>query len=223
MLRKTLMAGLVLGIAGASSSLALTTLQFDINSLAAQSKDSGGANAAFGGVTHTGSIDLSLGGTSALNSVSIVGGGSYASAANGWVLSAFSGSILLSGGAVTGGSISFTATNGGESDTYSATIVSGSGSVVTQAGQGFSIDGLTFAGTFVDGLANGFFAGFDITQFLPFSGGLTGSFINFAFNPDAGGADSDADLDVFVVIPLPTSAGLATVGLAGLAGIRRRR
>mgnify|MGYP001260409245 CR=1 FL=1 len=30
-------------------------------------------------------------------------------------------------------------------------------------------------------------------------------------------------MDIFVNIPLPTSAGLASLGLAGLAGIRRRR
>lgn len=224
MLSRMLIAGAAVGIVGASTSLALITLQIDVNGLAAQAKDAGGASSAFGGTTHTGSISISHDADSVINSVGIVGGSSFASGANGWSISSFTGSILLSAGAVTGGSFSLTVMHtGGETDSYAASIVSGAGSVNTQAGQGFSIDGLTFVGTFTDGLANGMFAGFDITPFLVANGGLTGSFLNFAFNPDAFGFDGESDLDVFINIPLPTSAGLAVCGLAGLAAVRRRR
>lgn len=228
MLTRVLVVGAGLAIGGASASLATVTLQIDVNGLSAQSKDSGGANVAFGGVTHTGSVAMSNDGNSVVNSVGIVTGSSFAAAANGWTINSFIGSILLSGGLVTGGSVYLEVTDGTFTDSFSATIADTSasanpGKVETFAGGGFTIDGLIFSGTFVDGGADSKFAGYDVSQFLVSNGLLTGSFLNFVFNPDGSGLDANSDMDLFVVIPLPTSAGLASLGLAGLAGTRRRR
>lgn len=59
---------------------------------------------------------------------------------------------------------------------------------------------------------------------------LSGSFFNFSFTPNtqAGGVGSFDDttqlaFDVMRVIPLPTSVGMASIGLLGVAGVRRRR
>lgn len=211
-------AALVIGAAvGLSATvMATTTVQIDINGLSTQSQVAAGgggwSNAAFGGTTHTGRLVLSHDGNSVLAGVSINGQMQPLSS----TLASFAGTILLNAGVVSGGS--FTATNA-DGTSYSASIVSGVGRVRTQAGQGFRIDGLTFQGLFSGPL----FAGVNVGPFFSVQP-LFGSFLHFAFNPNATtGLDSDADIDIFASIPLPTSAPLAGAGLLGLAGVRRRR
>lgn len=197
-------------MAFAGAAQANSYAQIDVNGLEA---DAGGAFS----TTFSGTISLSKDANASFNGVKIneVDQGVDLST---WTLSAFTGSITLSSGTVTGGSFSVSVTDGSTTDTYAATITSSSGDVDTQSGQGFNIDGLTFAGTF----SSSTFAGVDVSNAFSIQP-LTGSFLNFAFSPDSSGFDSDADMDIFVVIPLPAGAGLGLAGLAGLACVRRRR
>ncbi len=187
-----------------------TLLQIDLNSLTATASSAGFST------SFTGTISLSDDANSTLNGVKIDGTSQTIGA--GFVLSSLTGSITTVGGAVTGGSFSVSVSDGFTTDTYTASIVAGSGSINTQAGQGFTIDGLTFSGFF----SSTSFAGVNVSVWDS-NEPLTGSFLNFAFDPGAGTTDADADLDVFVVVPLPTGAGLGLAGLIGLAGVRRRR
>jgi hypothetical protein len=210
------MQGIRLGVvagaacAFAASAQANTLLQIDLNSLTATASSAGFSTG------FTGTISLAHDANSTLNGVKIDGTSQTIGA--GFVLSSLSGSITTVAGAVTGGSFSVSVFDGFTTDTYSASIVAGSGSINSQAGQGFTIDGLTFSGFF----SSSSFAGVDVTLWDS-NEPLTGSFLNFAFDPGAGTTDSDADLDVFVVVPLPASGGLCLAGLLGLAGARRRR
>lgn len=195
----------------ASLATAAHQLQLDVNALNGQSYDSGGNAAAFGGTTHTGSIMLSGGINSALEEILI--NGAPQGIASGQFMS-FSGTINLVNGGVTGGSLSLTLQN---ADTFTASIVGGVGQVNTQAGQGFSIDGLLTNALF----SSASFAGVDITDWFS-EQPINGSFLNFAFNPNGSGADTDTDIDIFVVVPSPVAGGMAGVGLLGLAARRRR-
>ncbi len=181
-------------------------LQFDVNSLTAS------APGVFS-TSYTGTITLSDDGTSSLTDMLINGTAQNIAAGQ---LTDFSGSITIVGGVVTGGSFTLEA-NGTE--TYTASIVSGSGSVGTSAGATgpFTIDGLTFMGSF-SGLTGGTdFAGVDVSKWDVTS---SGSFLEFKY---AGGTDTDSDIDIFVVVPMPAAASLGAVGLVGLVGVRRRR
>ncbi len=195
-------------LAGASMASATTQLQIDVNSLTAT------AGAGFG-TSYTGAVNFTKNVNSDLAGILIDGVGQTSTG----TLDTFTGTINLVGGMVTGGSFAVTVL---ESDavtfnTYSATIAGGAGQVNTQAGQGFSIDGLTFNGAFTSAV----FSGVDVTPWFN-NQPLTGSFIHFAFNPNAMGVDTDSDIDIFVTVPLPAGGAMAFAGLAGLAGVRRR-
>ncbi len=210
--RMYLVAGAVIGLS--SSALAVTTVQIDVNGLSSQAQvfqGGGWVNAAFGGTTHTGRLSLTHDVNSVLAGVALDGVSQSLTSS----LASFAGTIELINGFVNGGSFTVTNLDG---SSYTASIVAGVGRVNTQVGQGFRIDGLTFQGLFSGPL----FAGANVNPFFSVQP-LFGSFLHFAFNPNAQGLDSDADIDIFATIPLPTSAGLATVGLLGLAGVRRRR
>ncbi len=200
------------------------TLQFDVNNLAFQARNAQGQAVAFGGLTHTGSLDLfeetSL---SELLSVSIRNGvnpfqvqGSFTGS-----LTDMAMTLSLINGTVTGGSITLDINGGpgGGGDRYAATIGVG-GAVSTYIGGGFKVDGLTFAGTFSD--VN--FSGVPIPDFIASQGGgtyLQGSFLAFKIQPSAGGS-GHADTDIFVTsIPLPGS--ISCLVAAGLISFRRRR
>jgi hypothetical protein len=221
------MAAAAVGVALlACSSLSVAqqrALQFDINNLGFQAFNSAGQSSAFGGLTHSGRLDLfeevSL---SELLSVSLrVGNGPYQ------IQPSFTGtltnlamSIVLTGGDVTGGSLTFDVNGGPGSggDRYSATIGVG-GEVTNYVGGGFKVEGLTFAGAFSD--AN--FSGVPIADFFAAQGGafLPGDFITFKIMPNASGA-GNADTDIFVT-NVPTPGSIACLGLAGLVCTRRRR
>lgn len=200
---------------GVDSAQAVQVLQLDVNSITAQAQDAGGANVAFGGTTHTGSLEMGVDGNAELNDI-LLNGTSIGPAA-GWSLSDYDGTIDLNNGMVTGGSFTVEVSDGVSTDTYMADIVSGSGMVTTGA-TGFAIDGLTFNGFF----SGSTFAGVDVSDWFT-EQPLQGSFLEFAFNPDAAGLDNDANVDIFVPVPLPTPAAMGAAGLIGLAGLRRRR
>ncbi len=199
-------------VAAAGSVASAGVLQLDLNALQAQAQNSAGVNSAFGGVNHTGSILLSSGSLSHIADILV--NGSAQNIASGQLMS-FTGQINLVNGGVTGGSFALTLV---DNSTFTASILGGQGQVNTQAGQGFSIDGLITSALF----SSNPFAGVDITPWFS-AQPLGGSFIEFAFNPNAGtGFDGDTNLDIFVVVPSPLAGGMAGLGLMGLAARRRR-
>lgn len=131
------------------------------------------------------------------------------------VISTLLATIDLVGGVVTSGRISIELTDGSR---YVASIQDLTGTVKTQAGQGFMMDGLTFSGAFSNLVAGTFFGGVDVSAYPGAS--LTGSFLHFAFKPNAQGVDTNTDLEVYV-IPSPAGGVVLLGGL--LAATRRRR
>ena len=187
-------------------------MQLDINGIQIRT---GGA---FDGTTHTGTLTITKAATGTLLDI-LVDGASQGGA----VLGDFSGEIELSNGNVVGGFLNII---DGDGDRYDAAIGE-AGRVNTQAGRGFRIDGLTFAGVFsspVGDDASFFnFGGVDVGAIFganAFNETLEGSFLVTSFSPDANGIDTRADIDVFIV-PTPGTAALA--GLAGIAVLRRKR
>ena len=187
-------------------------LQFDINSITASTGVSGF------GTNFTGTITLSKDADSMLTDLLIDGSAQNIAAGQ---LSAFAGTITLNNGVVSGGGFSITDTSG---NIYAASIVNGVGDVTAAVNPGgfgpgpFTIDGLTFQGTFNSNT----FAGVDVSTWNNREP-LEGSFLQFKFGPDANGDDTNADVDIFVVVPLPAPAGLAGLGLIGIGALRRRR
>jgi hypothetical protein len=211
MSKKTVILAALVAAAGSGVASA-GVLQLDLNALGAQSVDSAGGNVAFGGVNHTGSVLLSGGSLGHIADILING---IAQNITPGQLQSFTGQIDLVNGGVTGGNFALTLI---DNSTFTATIVGGQGQVNTQAGQGFSIDGLITSALF----SSDPFAGVIITPWFS-AQPLNGSFIEFAFNPNAvTGFDGDTNLDIFVVIPSPLAGGMAGIGLVGLAARRRR-
>ena len=213
------MAGAVIASV-ASIASATPVLQFDVNSFGAQARNAANANVPFGGTTHTGNVQFSLG-SGVLNGIFIqtVQFGPFNNAGfAGSTLTGFTGQVNLNNGAVTGGSITMTISNG---DSYTCGITPGTGSVTTFVGGGFKIEALTRQGFFND-------AQFGNVNVSPWfnaqgAGGLLGSLLQFNFNPNASGAAS-SDMDLFVdVVPLPAAGWMGLATLAGFAVVRRVR
>lgn len=204
----------VAAAAFASSVSLASLLHIDINALRSQSVNANGAASAFGGLNHTGAINLSSGPNSVLADLILNSVGQNIAAGQ---LQSFSGSINLVNGGVTGGSFALTLTDG---HTFTTDIVGGLGSVASQilpgGVQGFSIDGLTTNGVF----SSSTFAGANIAPWFN-AQPLDGSFINFGFNPNSSGLDTASDLDIFLV-PTPAAGGVFGLAALGLAGRRRR-
>jgi len=209
----------------AQSGLAQTrVMQFDMNNLAFQARNGQGAPAAFGGLSHTGSIVFSEQlPTSELVSVLMrAGAGPFVpQPGTPWALSTSTLTITLNNGVVTGGSMNLEI-DGGPSlggDSYSASINPG-GTVNTFVGGGFTIEGLASDGLFSDTS----FGPVGVADFVSAQTGapfLNGSFLAFRIQPNANGAGY-ADIDAFVSnIPAPGSLALLGVGM--IFGARRRR
>lgn len=207
-------------IAGTAAT-AEPTLQMDINNVHFQVTD-GTSNSAFNGTSHTGSVLLGFDAdfTRLVDLAVRDGISGSGTSIGGGTLANFDGVIDLVNGQVTGGNITVTLDTG---DTYTA-LISNAGGVNHFVGGGYTIDGLTFDGNFSDAM----FGTADISNWFNAQGGpmaLVGSFLTFAFDPTASG-DGYADMDLFVVVPLPPAgwAGMATLaGIMGLGYIRRRR
>lgn len=210
--------------AGVASVLAVSVaaqaepiLQFDVNSFSVQARNGAGAASAFGGLTHTGSVNFSyIANTTVLNGMfaNTPSGGPLLNMGFGGSLSNFTGQINLVNGQVTGGSVTI-AVNGG-TDSYTTGIGAG-GAVAAYIGGGFKIEGLMNGGAFSDAQ----FGNVDVSQW--FNLPLIGSFLQFNWIPDSGGAGS-ADMDIFVnVVPLPTAAWTGLALLGGIAIVRKAR
>lgn len=222
-MNKALILGAGIAVAGfASAASAGGTLQLDVNSMTVQAKDSAdgmGSNVAFGGESHSGSVLFGIDGNSNLNDILLNGTSVGPVPDANWSLTDVSGFINLNNGDVTGGQFTIEISNSVtlDVDTYTAQIVASSGEVNDEA-PGFAIDGMTFQGFFDDAE----FGGVDTSEWFN-NQPLFGSFTNFAFNPNMSGFDGDANLDVFIPVPLPAGAGLAAAGLLGVVSVRRRK
>jgi MYXO-CTERM domain-containing protein len=210
----------MMGLA-APCALGQRTMQFDVNGLDFQARNSAGAPAPFGGVTHTGSFVLNdVIPPSLLVDLAIrAAPGAPFLAQPSQNMTDFTMVINLSSGNVTGGTLSIDINGGpsGGGDRYSASL-SAAGGVEPFVGGGFMIEGLSTTGMFSDAL----FGPIDIADFVEAEGGagLNGSFLAFRINPDATGA-GNADIDAFVTAPTPGAA--VCLGLGGLVALRRRR
>ncbi|MFG0275053.1 MAG: hypothetical protein ACF8QF_08350, partial [Phycisphaerales bacterium] len=125
----------VVAAAAAPSADAAFELQLDLNSLSAQYTPFSTEGGSFG-TGATGVITLTEDANSYQAGIELDGVAQPLVTS----LSTFAGTIELSGGVVVGGSFDVILSDGSR---YSTFITEGSGKVVTQAGQGFAIDGLT--------------------------------------------------------------------------------
>lgn len=218
-MKKIAVAALVLSVA-AGAAQAAPVLQFDVNNIHAQVRNSEGVNSAFAGMSHTGSINFSRGSTG------ILAGMYRSSDMQNWsnlnfagTMSAFGGSLSLNNGVVQGGNLSITLSNG---DRFTANIAKSSGQVTSFVGGGFIIQALLTSGTLDVGSDN-LFGNVNVNPWLVGNGNLPGAMLQFKFQPNGQGA-AGSDMDIFVdVVPLPPAAwaGLATLG--GVVGMRRLR
>ena len=210
-------AGLAAGLSG--SALGATVVQLDVNSLTAVASGMNTFNSSY-----TGTLTLSKDSNSALANVLRNGVGSgigftgpFTGASFG-----FSATFNFVSGNITGLGLSVTA----GADTYTALVNSGMGNILPDPGSpgNFIVAASTRDGTF----NNMTFAGVNVSEFFNFL--APGNFINFKITGTSiNGStrtDTDVDIDIFAtteVIPLPNPVGLASVGLVGLVGLRRRR
>ncbi len=185
---KCLMSAIAVGVVGLAATAAeAQTLQMDVNSLTATK---GGG---FTGLNHTGNVVLSANGASSFSAI-LIDGANQAGFTG--VLSDFQAIIQLNNGVVVGGSIFVELTTG---STYQAFLTSGVGNVSASAGETgpFTIDALTFGGTFNNLVGGTTFGGINVSvwdQTEP----LPGSALTFKL--DAGsGTDADVDCDIFVL------------------------
>ena len=203
------------------------TLAFDINGFGYAFKDAGGA-AAFGGESHTGTVDWSfvLSPATTIADVRIGDEGPFGTLTEvplGAMLSDFSGTVEFDAGFVVGGEFTVTLDSG---DTYTTELRGGQGRLSALTTGGFTLDGLTVEGEFSDDS----FGAVDVSEFVAVQGDpvqLPGSLLKFRFNPGAS-ASGTGDMEVFVtVVPLPPAAWAGIGTLAGVMGlsvaIRRRR
>ena len=195
---------------------AQNVLQLDINGMGVQARDSAGVASAFGGTSHTGSVQLFF--VPAITGIAEVAlrvpPGPFLNQNFNGSLTSLVGTINLVNGFVMGGSLNVGVNGAGpDPDSYNTLIVPNSGQVKTFVGGGFTIEGLTFNGLFDD-------ASFGNVNVAGFGAPLPGSFLQFNFAPAANGAGF-ADVDVFVVAPAPGTLGL--IAGAGLLAARRRR
>lgn len=193
----------------ANAADAAMMLQMDVNSATVS------ADGAFSGVNHTGA--LTFGWTSEVTTLFdiLIDDASTGAAP---VTASVSGSIQLLNGQVDGGFVSVEVFDAGMMSlgVFTAEIVPGAGQVTEQAFVGFKIDGLLGGGTFDMDTLNGV----DVTEWRA-NEPLDGSFLTFAYNPDAMGVDSAVDLDLWVNVPTP--GAVALFGLGGLVALKRRR
>lgn len=207
---------------GGSVASAQLTLAIDVQGIDYQFRDAGG-NAAFGGVTHTGTLEWS--GAAAQTADTRIGSdgrfGVLAPVTQSVPLRDFTGELTFSGGLLVGGFVSMTLDNA-EEHQYTTWIKPGTGSLTASNNMGYSVDGLTLNGAF----SSAAWGDLDVTPWYDAQGGgaLPGAFFQFRFwpNPQAAG---NADIETYVMVPLPAAgwAGFAMLGGVGVSHLRRRR
>ena len=196
-------------LAGASFPPPAALLQFDVNGVTTTV-----SNPDLSTPYYNGTVFFSANSNSTLAGILING---VAQTVTG-TLSDFYGEIRIIRGRVGRGGFTLKVleSDGVTINSYTADLTSGQGSIGTHDGRGYTIDGYTL-GDF----SSSTFAGVDIGAWagtVP----SRGSFNLFAFNPDAMGVDTQTDINLYVTLPLPAGGAMAFVGLAGLAGVRRR-
>lgn len=226
--RHLVLAVLAAFLAPVSSAIASAELQFDVNSIS--TRISSNSTGQVFGEDFTGSLRLGHDDDSILAGILIDGAyqafDSARTDGEGWALSHFSAKINIENGDVVGGYVFLEVErfldgrSAGEVNTYDADIVAGIGQVNEQAGQGYAIDGITINGMFSDAT----FAGIDIGRWFGLQP-LIGSFLNFSFDPGQNpfGTDDNSHIDIFVTVPLPTSAFLGLAGVTIFPFMRKRR
>ncbi len=134
----------------------------------------------------------------------------------------FEMNITFDTGRITAGDVTVKVDETGSVNTYSADIRPTTGVAIQDVGDAgftYNIAGLTFDGMFADD--DGTFLGVDISPWGS-AQPVPGFFSTITFEPNASHEDADVDSDVFVMIPLPSGAALAGLGLSGIV-VRRRR
>ena len=197
----------------ASGATLASVLHMDVNALRSQSRNANGVASAFGGLNHTGSISLTSGPNSVLADLIL---NSVAQNIAPGQLQSFAGSINLVNGGVTGGSRADADRRPHVHDRHRLRRRPGREPDPARRRAGLLIDGLTTNGVF----STSTFAGANIAPWFN-AQPLTGSFINFGFNPNSSGLDTASDLDIFLV-PTPAAGGVFGLAALGL-GMRRRR
>lgn len=199
------------GVVGATS-VEASVLQFDINGVHTQA--SGAFSTNFTGTlqtTHKSNTDLSV----------LIDGSqqnSFGGLSAGTVEADFD--IAFVNGAITGGTLEVSVTVGGNTDTFTADFLPGGG-----ISSGGSQVGFIITGDFSNGQFSGnTFGGIDVSYWASHPSGNNpwGDLIQFGFTPDANNSDSDANIDMFVVIPLPAPVWMGLAGLGGVIVLRRR-
>jgi len=226
MVRQTL--SILLALATAGVARATSELQFDINSISTtitSNADNVAFNESFTGNLRLGHDDNSFFSRILIDGARMTSFDNDVSDGDGWVLSHFSAKVNLLEGEVLGGFLFVEVERiedgaaTGETNVYEADVTAGAGDIKRQAGQGFSIDGLTVNGMFSDST----FAGVDVGAW--FDGQpLFGSFLTFSFDPgdDLLGTDENSNIDIFIVVPLP-AGGVMGLSALGILTITRRR
>lgn len=205
--------GLVALLAASAGAAADSTLHFDMNSTTATA---GGGPF---GEDFTGTVTITDDANSLLADVALNGVSAGVSTSD-FNLNI---TVQLVGGVVSGGAFSLVVSD----NTYIGAVIAGSGSVYQAANGSFEIDGLTYFGDFTGGPGgtSDTFLGVDIAPFVS-HGPLAGSLLQLQFNPAGPDQiDPDADVDMYVSVPVPQAAGLALAGMGAMAGfglVRRR-
>jgi len=215
-------AGLVAGIAG--SAMAGTEIQLDVNGLTAVAAGSTFNSSFTGTLTLSGDTNSSLAAVLKDSSNAAGFSGPYTGAAL-----SFSAVFSFAAGNISGIGITVGVDTNADTfidDVYTTSVLGGVGNIDPDAGLtgGWVVTAKTTQGSF-----NGStYAGVDVSEFFGML--VPGNFINFKINGSLingmSRTDSDVDIDIFArtsVIPLPSAVGMASVGLIGVAGIRRRR
>lgn len=208
-----------LALAIAAGTAAGQVLRFDVNGLDFRSLDEEMQPIPFGGLTHTGWVELLDSKDSGMvigiregQGLPFVDQGFDGLIANIRVL------VSLEAGKVTGGSIEFLVNPAGvATDVYTAQI--GPGGSVTEFASMYRIAGdVTFNGQF----NNETYGNVDVSRWFEAQsgGGLPGSFFAFDIVPGAGGAGTGADMEHYVNVPTPGAAALLVAGVA--VAFRRR-
>ncbi len=180
------------------------------------------------GLGYTGDVTLSLGSATTLPALSTFNNGIATTHTIAGSLQDVVAKVSFTSGLVTGGALKVIYDNGdATTTTFTADLIphaaSGIGSIASQSS---ALGTFTFSADINNGqFDNATFGGYDLSPWIANQGaaqGLFGNVITFAINTRSG----SADVDIAVLVPMPSSALMGAAALAGLGlvrTIRRRR